>query len=207
MSTAVAFRGTWIAQERLGFLLAAKHGVLWFEEPVSSDDLAGLHALRARAPEGMAIAAGEYGYDPFYFRRMLAAGAVDVLQADTTRCGGAIGFLRADALATRTARPCRPTAPRSSTRISRARACAPCTSSTSTIMRHRTVALRRRLGTVRGGLATRRGPAGSGHRVEDAGCRTLRRLGRSRHVAERRKPARRFERHEGAWYRRHLRDT
>ena len=36
----------------------------------------------------MAIAAGECGYDPFYFRRMLDAGAVDVLQADVTRCGG-----------------------------------------------------------------------------------------------------------------------
>ena len=47
----------------------------------------------------MEIAAGEYGYDPFYFRRMLEAGAVDVLQADATRCGGITGFLRAAALA------------------------------------------------------------------------------------------------------------
>ena len=36
----------------------------------------------------MEIAAGEYGYEPAYFRRMLDAGAVDVLQADVTRCGG-----------------------------------------------------------------------------------------------------------------------
>ena len=28
---------------------------------------------------GMDIAAGEYGYDPWYFQRMLAAGAVDEL--------------------------------------------------------------------------------------------------------------------------------
>jgi L-alanine-DL-glutamate epimerase-like enolase superfamily enzyme len=76
----------------------AKQGVRWFEEPVSSDDLAGLRALRRRAPPGMAIAAGEYGYDPFYFRRMLEAEAVDVLQADASRCGGATGFLLADAL-------------------------------------------------------------------------------------------------------------
>ncbi len=34
----------------------------WFEEPVSSDDLAGLRLLRERAPAGMEIAAGEYGY-------------------------------------------------------------------------------------------------------------------------------------------------
>ena len=78
--------------------LLAKYEVRWFEEPVSSDDLAGLRTVRTRAPAGMAIAAGEYGYDPFYFRRMLEAGAVDVLQADATRCGGATGFLAADAL-------------------------------------------------------------------------------------------------------------
>lgn len=73
-------------------------GVGWFEEPVSSDDLAGLHLLRDRTPAGMDIAAGEYGYDSCYFRRMLEAGAVDVLQADATRCGGITGYLRAAAL-------------------------------------------------------------------------------------------------------------
>ena len=76
----------------------AESGVHWFEEPVSSDDLAGLRLLRDRAPAGMHIAAGEYGYDAYYFQRMLAAGAVDVLQADATRCGGISGFLQAAAL-------------------------------------------------------------------------------------------------------------
>jgi L-alanine-DL-glutamate epimerase-like enolase superfamily enzyme len=76
----------------------AAFDVTWFEEPVSSDDLEGLRLLRDRAPAGMAVAAGEYGHDPWYFRRMLAAGAVDVLQADATRCGGVSGFLAADAL-------------------------------------------------------------------------------------------------------------
>ncbi len=76
----------------------ADHGVTWFEEPVSSDDLDGLRLLRDRAPAGMAIAAGEYGYDVAYFQRMLDAGAVDVLQADATRCGGVSGFLAAGAL-------------------------------------------------------------------------------------------------------------
>lgn len=46
----------------------------------------------------MEVAAGEYGYEPDYFRRMLAAGAVDVQQADATRCGGVTGFLQAAAL-------------------------------------------------------------------------------------------------------------
>jgi L-alanine-DL-glutamate epimerase-like enolase superfamily enzyme len=72
--------------------------VSWFEEPVSSDDLAGLRLLRDRGPAGMDIAAGEYGYDAGYFRRMLSAGAVDVLQADATRCGGITGFLQVAAL-------------------------------------------------------------------------------------------------------------
>jgi len=76
----------------------AEMNVHWFEEPVSSDDLAGLRLLRDRAPAGMDIAAGEYGYEAGYFRRMLAAGAVDVLQADATRCGGITGFLQAAAL-------------------------------------------------------------------------------------------------------------
>ncbi len=74
-------------------------GVTWFEEPVSSDDLDGLRLLRDRAPAGMRIAAGEYGYDAHYFRRMLEAGAVDVLQADATRCAGITGFMQAAALA------------------------------------------------------------------------------------------------------------
>jgi L-alanine-DL-glutamate epimerase-like enolase superfamily enzyme len=76
----------------------AEFNVSWFEEPVSSDDLAGLRLLRDRAPAGMEIAAGEYGYDSGYFRRMLTSGAVDVLQADATRCGGITGFLQAAAL-------------------------------------------------------------------------------------------------------------
>jgi L-alanine-DL-glutamate epimerase-like enolase superfamily enzyme len=76
----------------------AEQGVRWFEEPVSSDDLDGLRAVRDGAPAAMDIAAGEYGYEPFYFRRMLEAGAVDVLQADASRCGGVTGFLAVDAL-------------------------------------------------------------------------------------------------------------
>jgi L-alanine-DL-glutamate epimerase-like enolase superfamily enzyme len=76
----------------------AEHGVVWFEEPVSSDDLHGLRLLRDGGPAGMAIAAGEYGYEPIYFDRMLRAGAVDTLQADGSRCGGITGLLKVDAL-------------------------------------------------------------------------------------------------------------
>jgi len=80
-------------------------GVTWFEEPVSSDDLEGLRLIRESAPPGMRIAAGEYGYDVFYFRRMLERGAVDVLQADATRCAGITGFLAAGNLSAAFATP------------------------------------------------------------------------------------------------------
>jgi L-alanine-DL-glutamate epimerase-like enolase superfamily enzyme len=76
----------------------SRFGVRWFEEPVSSDDLEGLRLIRDRAPAMMEISAGEYGYDIFYFRHMLATGAVDVLQADITRCGGVTAFLQVAAL-------------------------------------------------------------------------------------------------------------
>jgi L-alanine-DL-glutamate epimerase-like enolase superfamily enzyme len=79
-------------------IFANEFNVVWFEEPRSSDDLAGLHLLRDRGPAGMDIAAGEYGDTLVYFRRMLQAQAVDCLQADATRCGGYTGFLKVAAL-------------------------------------------------------------------------------------------------------------
>jgi L-alanine-DL-glutamate epimerase-like enolase superfamily enzyme len=78
--------------------LFAESGVSWFEEPVSSDDLEGLRLMRDGAPPEMDISAGEYGYESGYFRRMLQAGAIDVLQADATRCAGISGFMQAAAL-------------------------------------------------------------------------------------------------------------
>ncbi|KAA6457608.1 mandelate racemase [Acidobacteria bacterium AB60] len=76
----------------------SESGVRWFEEPVSSDDLAGMRMVRERVPGGMDVAAGEYGYTAWYFRRMVDSGAVSVLQADATRCGGISGFLDAGSL-------------------------------------------------------------------------------------------------------------
>ncbi len=91
--------GAYARKEALAFAESfASLGVTWFEEPVPSDDLEGLRLLRDRAPGGMEIAAGEYGYDSPYFRRMLEDEAVDVLQADATRASGVTGFLQAAAL-------------------------------------------------------------------------------------------------------------
>jgi L-alanine-DL-glutamate epimerase-like enolase superfamily enzyme len=72
-------------------------GVVWFEEPVSSDHLEDLAFVRGRVTAD--VTAGEYGYTLPYFRHLLAAGAVDCLQADVTRCGGITVWLRVAALA------------------------------------------------------------------------------------------------------------
>jgi L-alanine-DL-glutamate epimerase-like enolase superfamily enzyme len=76
---------------------AADCDVRWFEEPVSSDDLEGLRAVRDTVlPD---VTAGEYGSDLTYFRRMCESGAIDCLQADATRCGGISEWLRVAAVA------------------------------------------------------------------------------------------------------------
>ena len=75
----------------------AGYGVTWFEEPVSSQDLAGLAAVRRQVlPD---VAAGEYSWSLADSARLIEAGAVDCLQLDATRCGGFTEFLRGAALA------------------------------------------------------------------------------------------------------------
>ncbi|HET8875307.1 MAG TPA: enolase C-terminal domain-like protein [Casimicrobiaceae bacterium] len=92
--------GAYSRKEALAFADAfVQQRVTWFEEPVPSDDLEGLRLVRDRAPASIDITAGEYGYDLVYFRRMCEAGAVDVLQADATRCAGVTGFMRAATVA------------------------------------------------------------------------------------------------------------
>lgn len=82
---------------RVGHIMSDEAGVVWFEEPVSSDDLEGLHEVRDQVE--MDVTAGEYGYDLPYFARMLEAEAVDCLQVDVTRCGGYLEWIRAASLA------------------------------------------------------------------------------------------------------------
>jgi L-alanine-DL-glutamate epimerase-like enolase superfamily enzyme len=87
--------GAYTARQALALAARfAEQKVGWFEEPVSSDDLRGLRAVRERAPLGMDIAAGEYAYTLSYVRTMLEAAAIDVQQADVTRCGGVTAFLQ-----------------------------------------------------------------------------------------------------------------
>lgn len=81
---------------RVGHRLA-EYGVTWFEEPVSSQDLAGLAMVRRQVlPD---VAAGEYSWSLADSARLIAANAVDCLQLDVTRCGGITEFLRGSALA------------------------------------------------------------------------------------------------------------
>jgi L-alanine-DL-glutamate epimerase-like enolase superfamily enzyme len=82
---------------RLAGRLWTESGVTYFEEPVSADHLDQLAEVRAAVEP--AVAAGEYGYTPWYFREMLQAGAVDILQADATRCLGPTGWLQVACLA------------------------------------------------------------------------------------------------------------
>lgn len=92
--------GAWSRKQALEQLaILADLDVRWAEEPVSSDDLEGLRMIRERAPAAVEIAAGEYGYTIVDFRRMIEAGAVDVLMADGTRCGGVTGLLTVAGLA------------------------------------------------------------------------------------------------------------
>ncbi|MGB8375412.1 MAG: enolase C-terminal domain-like protein [Salegentibacter sp.] len=81
-----------MAQEMTAF------DVRWFEEPVTSDDLEGMKFVRERLPVNNRLSSGEYGYTLSYFKRMLSAEAIDVLQADATRCEGITGFLKAHTL-------------------------------------------------------------------------------------------------------------
>ena len=90
--------GAYSAKQAVGLAARfAEQGVTYFEEPVSSDHLDQLRFVREHAP--MDIAAGEYAFDPWYVRNMLQAGAVDIQQADVTRCLGITGFLQAADLA------------------------------------------------------------------------------------------------------------
>jgi L-alanine-DL-glutamate epimerase-like enolase superfamily enzyme len=71
--------------------------VRWFEEPVSSDDLAGLREVRRSVRPD--VAAGEYAGDLYVARRLCEENAVDCLQLDVSRFGGITEWLRGAAVA------------------------------------------------------------------------------------------------------------
>jgi L-alanine-DL-glutamate epimerase-like enolase superfamily enzyme len=89
--------GAFRAKQAIGLAHDLEGIASYFEEPVSSDQLEQLALIRRQITQD--VAAGEYGWDPWYFKAMLAAGAVDIMQADATRCLGITGFLIAADLA------------------------------------------------------------------------------------------------------------
>jgi L-alanine-DL-glutamate epimerase-like enolase superfamily enzyme len=89
--------GCFDAKQAIRLADAVADTCTYFEEPVSSDHLDQMRLVRQAISQH--VAAGEYGWDPWYFQQMLSARAVDVMQADATRCCGITGFLRAAGLA------------------------------------------------------------------------------------------------------------
>ncbi len=67
----------------------AEHGVLWVEEPLAGDDLAGMAMLRAQT--GVRIAGGEMARDFDELRRALERDALDVVQPDVVLALGISG--------------------------------------------------------------------------------------------------------------------
>ncbi|MBL8701627.1 MAG: mandelate racemase/muconate lactonizing enzyme family protein [Alphaproteobacteria bacterium] len=74
----------------------APSSVLWLEEPVPPEDLAGFRALR---PAPMAIAAGEHLIGLAAFQEYFAAGLLDIAQPDIALTGGLTEAFRIAALA------------------------------------------------------------------------------------------------------------
>lgn len=89
--------GAYTPKQAIALGRAVEGVASYFEEPVSSDHLHQLAMIRREIPQD--VAAGEYGFDPWYFKALLGAGAVDIMQADAARCLGITGFLMAGGLA------------------------------------------------------------------------------------------------------------
>jgi L-alanine-DL-glutamate epimerase-like enolase superfamily enzyme len=89
--------GAYSPKQAVRVAAAAEAHVTWFEEPVSSEDLDGLRFVREHVAAD--VAAGEYLTRLKDAERLCAAGAVDCLQADVTRCGGITVWLRIAAIA------------------------------------------------------------------------------------------------------------
>lgn len=83
---------------KLGKVLA-EEGVFWFEEPFEPEDLENFAALRGTV--NVPIAAGENEFGLQGFRELILSKAVDIVQADASRCGGISEVCKVAALAAR----------------------------------------------------------------------------------------------------------
>lgn len=79
------------------FKMFAPLNLLWIEEPLPSDDIAGHRTLRERTNTPIAI--GENVYSLNQFAQYIESGSADYIQADLGRVGGITGYLDVAALA------------------------------------------------------------------------------------------------------------
>lgn len=89
--------GLTVAEAKRLAHLVADCDIAFFEEPVRDNDVAALAALRCAIP--IPLAAGQMMQSPAWFRDVLAAGALDILQPNAAFCGGLTTMLRILALA------------------------------------------------------------------------------------------------------------
>ena len=83
----------WTADEAVRAARAfAPYDLVWLEEPIAPDDVAG-HA-RVRAEGGLPIAAGENLRSLWDFRHLIASGGVTFPEPDVTNCGGITAFMK-----------------------------------------------------------------------------------------------------------------
>ncbi|MCY2963475.1 MAG: mandelate racemase/muconate lactonizing enzyme family protein [Planctomycetota bacterium] len=86
--------------KRVGSELA-QIGVFWFEEPFAPENLDAFSALRGTV--GVPLAAGENEFGVQGFTELVHRQAVDIVQADASRCGGITEVLRVAELADKAA--------------------------------------------------------------------------------------------------------
>jgi len=76
----------------------AENNLTWIEEPTHPDDVLG-HEMLARAVAPVAVAVGEHIPNRVVFKNFIQAGAVGIVQVDSTRVGGISEFITVSLLA------------------------------------------------------------------------------------------------------------
>ncbi len=95
---AVDAHGTWTVAEAKAFARMVEGcDLMWFEEPVSADDKAGMAEVRRSS--AVPVSAGESEFTRHDFREICELRAADVLQPDLAIAGGITEALRIGALA------------------------------------------------------------------------------------------------------------
>lgn len=88
LSVAVDANQAWEVNQACSWISQlAEFDLNWVEEPTSTDDILGNAEIR-KAVSPIRIAAGEMIHNRIMFKQMLKAGALDVVQLDSTRVGG-----------------------------------------------------------------------------------------------------------------------